>query len=174
MTDKGRAGMRGARTALPLMMLLGAWLVGTASPAAAGTPEHFSDHFEFDGNINDVVPCDFGVSERFVEDLHGMTTFDANGEAVRTQITIKATAWFTNEDTGFSVMDRDSFPVTIDERTGSVTVVGISFHINIPGEGIVVLQAGRVTFDADGSITFLAGPHDQYATDGQALCDALS
>jgi hypothetical protein len=148
-------------------------LVVLAAPAAAVPPDHFTFHDEFSGDISDILPCSFPVSETFTLDGRGTDHFDQDGNFVRAEIHIKAEAWFTNDQTGYTLFDRDSFTVLVDGGSGEVSVVGISFHINVPGEGIVVLSAGKVTFDADGEITFLAGPHDQITSGGQALCDAL-
>lgn len=65
---------------------------------------------------------------------------------------------FTNVETGFSVSSPVS-PQTILIDPDRETVVGLPFRLNVPGSGIVALDAGRVIFTADGEV-IIHGPHE--------------
>jgi hypothetical protein len=159
---------------LALAATLAATIILTgASSAAAATPFRFSDHVEFDDDISAFLPCDFPVRERAVLDIKGIVFTDASGEPVSEQDHFSADAWFTNGNTGVTVHDQDAFTVFFRED-GSLRVVGLSFHIHLPGRGILVLTAGTVTFDDQGNVTFQAGPNTQAATQGRSLCEALA
>jgi hypothetical protein len=59
--------------------------------------------------------------------------------------------------------------------SGRQTFVGVDYHITVPGSGVVVLQAGRITFDGAGPPTFVAGPHlGPPEAQNAALCAALN
>jgi len=61
--------------------------------------------------------------------------------------------------------------VIVDLEAGTETTVGLVFHNNVPGEGIVALQAGRVTVDEDGNVLFSAGPQPGF--EGIDWCSIL-
>jgi hypothetical protein len=169
---------RGPRTSIVGSLVLTAVLAGTiimmeATSAVAKAPIRFSDHVEFDDDISAFLPCDFPVRERAVLDISGIVFTDASGEPVSEQDHFSADAWFTNGDTGTTVHDQDAFTVFFRED-GSLRIMGLSFHIHVPGRGIVVLSAGTVTLDDQANVTFQAGPNTQAATDGHSLYDALS
>jgi len=42
------------------------------------------------------------------------------------------------------------------------SLAGIQFRLTIPGEGTVLMDVGRLVFDADFNITFEAGQHPVY------------
>jgi hypothetical protein len=44
----------------------------------------------------------------------------------------------------------------------------------VPGEGLVLLQAGRLEFDEAGNVVFVAGPHQVLEEDFDKLCEALA
>lgn len=48
------------------------------------------------------------------------------------------------------------------------------FHVNVPGAGIVLIDAGRVVFDeATGEVIVVSGPHQALEGDFSAICAAL-
>jgi hypothetical protein len=48
------------------------------------------------------------------------------------------------------------------------------YQITIPGQGIVVLDAGRIVRDANDYVIFEAGPHRVLNAGGAVFCQALS
>jgi hypothetical protein len=65
--------------------------------------------------------------------------------------------------------------VVVNLATGSFTINGVPAHVTAPGEGIIIQDTGTITYDADGHVTFEAGPHDQEDQGPlEAYCSALS
>lgn len=55
-----------------------------------------------------------------------------------------------------------------------VTVAGLFFHLTLPGEGSVVLDAGRFILDlTTGELTFEAGPKPFAPGNWAVLCPVL-
>ena len=54
---------------------------------------------------------------------------------------------------------------------GSAPTVGDTVHIEGVGPGLVQHDAGQITFNPDGSIASIHGPHPQF--EGQTFCFAL-
>ncbi|HEX6254241.1 MAG TPA: hypothetical protein VFZ70_00380 [Euzebyales bacterium] len=83
----------------------------------------------------------------------------------------------TNPETGASVSGHDAWTVVIDFENGEPTTesfFGLVFHFNAPGAGIVLIDAGRVVFDAStGEVIVVSGPHQELEGDLSALCAAL-
>jgi hypothetical protein len=72
---------------------------------------------------------------------------------------------------GKTIVERDTWAFTFyPDETARVT--GSTVHIQGPG-GIVVRDAGQVVFNADGSINYARGPHQQLI-DNVSFCPALA
>jgi hypothetical protein len=102
------------------------------------------------------------------------TFFDGTGAPVKLVIHVKVKGSATNLSTGKTLKDDESTIIRIDLLTGETTINGGVAHVTAPGEGIVIHDTGKIVFDSEGNVTFVAGPHDQ-AEQGpeQAYCSAL-
>ncbi len=159
------------RRLLPFIVAL--VLATAAVPAFAAPPETTTEETiitnepltDFEGNTLDCA--DFGAAypfnmiENAVRTDRVTTYVDKQGNPIRTQVHVKYTGSLTNSVTGYSVSDTpDSFMLVFDHRDQTLTVVGLTWSINLPGEGHVVLNAGRLVFDpTTGEVMFMAGPH---------------
>ena len=145
-------------------------LVGTAS---AGKP--FKDSFDngvevfVDADVCAAAPWGFDVD--VVQHEYGFfdVFFDQEGN------TTKAIAHFNYEATisanGNTIVERDTWQATFFPD-GTSRASGSTVHIQGPG-GIVVRDAGQVVFNADGSVNFAHGPHEQLI-DNVSFCPALT
>ena len=52
--------------------------------------------------------------------------------------------------------------------------MGLRFRVAFPGLGVVLLDAGRIVFDADGNVVFEAGPHQIVNEDFAEFCAAFA
>lgn len=66
--------------------------------------------------------------------------------------------------------ERDTWTATF-YADGTSRDVGLTVHIQGPG-GIVVRDAGQIVYNADGSLNFIRGPHEQFS--GVSFCPALT
>jgi hypothetical protein len=146
-----------------------------AGPAAADTREviSFADPFSGSGQ------CD-GFELYFEGHDRGTITnfFDGNGVPYRQIGHIHSTETDYNLATGKSVVIRSNVTVRGDlSPEGDLTSFSImgEFNIgNLPGEGIVIHDAGVVVNGADGSIVAIHGIHDTFTKGDAAFCDAVS
>jgi hypothetical protein len=85
---------------------------------------------------------------------------------------VKRTHWFRVG--GFA--ETNTTNVVIDSASGAeVSGTGLSYHVTVPGEGVVLLDAGRLEFNEAGEIVFVAGPHQVHLEeDKERLCEALA
>lgn len=61
-----------------------------------------------------------------------------------------------------------------DFSTGVAAYHGLTFHITLPGHGKVFMNAGRIVFDADFGVLFIAGQFDSIDPDvEEPFCAAL-
>ena len=72
---------------------------------------------------------------------------------------------------GKTIVERDTWESTY-YAGGTSRYTGSSVHIQGPG-GIVVRDAGQVVFNADGTVSYAHGPHQQLI-DGVSFCPALT
>ncbi|HLF90596.1 MAG TPA: hypothetical protein VI451_16735, partial [Anaerolineales bacterium] len=118
----------------------------------------------------------FLATEDFVEDVRVTTFFDNAGDPVRVQVHVNFDGILTNSVTGQTLSDPGHFTITYDLQEDTITYIGLVFGITIPGQGIAVLDAGKVVFqgeDVEENVIFEAGPH-QFLHEGEALiCAAL-
>ena len=133
----------------------------------------FVETFHNEGSFIAADCGSFLALEDFVEDIRVTTFFDNAGNPIRAQVHVNFNGVITNSVTGRTVSDPGHFTITIDLQEGTSTYAGLVFAITVPGEGIAVLDAGKVVFDAEGNVIFVGGPH-QFLEEGPALiCAAL-
>jgi hypothetical protein len=92
----------------------------------------------------------------------GMITefYDQNGDLVRVRGWFHGTGELVNTETGRTETGSSPSMFFDNFRTETTSVVGLQFHNNVPGQGIVALDAGRIVIDwATDEVIFEAGPH---------------
>ena len=58
---------------------------------------------------------------------------------------------------------------------GTITETGSNFHITLPGQGVILLQSGRLVVDLSFSeILEMRGPHDAMTGNYAAYCAAIA
>lgn len=131
-------------------------------------------HIFHDEGSTLVADCgNFLAIEDFTVDVRETTYFDRDGNPVRMQVHVNFNGVLTNSVTGLTLRDNGNNMFLIDLQEGTVATLGLFFGITVPGEGIAILDAGNVIFDADGNVIFEGGPH-QFLAEGPALiCAAL-
>jgi hypothetical protein len=128
-----------------------------AQPAGATPPSVETFHEEGDFLFADCGT--FQLTETFTLDLRVTTFFNAQGDAVSATTYVNYVGVITNSLSGNTYPDLAHFQVVTDLTTGETTVVGLARLTTVPGLGPVLTGMGRVIFDANGNITFIAGPH---------------
>jgi hypothetical protein len=144
-----------------LALALAVCSLAFASPASAAPPDIEPFHFE---GTDPFTSCDgFDIIVNFEVDGLYTAFFDQQGNLVREQIHVRGTGELVNTVTGKTETGSSPVTVIVDYRRGTETTVGLIFHNNIPGEGIVALSAGRITFNLDtGEVVFEGGPHPEF------------
>jgi hypothetical protein len=145
-------------------MMLMAGVLGAAPATFAAKPE--IETVETDNVFVDEAPCGFPLQSRFTGTIRFFVFRDKNGNVKRQLNVFHQQATYTNLDTGASVSSPVIGPdITYFEQDGStrVAVIGIINRIVIPGQGAVVLEAGRIVifFPAGGGepeVIFESGP----------------
>lgn len=102
------------------------------------------------------------------------TFFDEEANPTRVTFHLPFHGTLTNEATGESVSADQVLQETVDLDEGTDTFVGLRFRVTFPGLGVVLLDAGKIVFDADGNVTFEAGPHQVFNEDFTAFCAAFA
>jgi len=115
----------------------------------------------------------FVASGPYQQDGRVTTFYDEAGNPIRDSVFIQFTGTLTNPLNSKTLTDTDSFTIFFDLQEGTVTGVGLTFHMKIPGHGIAVLDAGKIFVDEDGNVT-LAGRRDFEYGGAEVICAALS
>jgi hypothetical protein len=168
--------MRSARLALVVVLaalgiVLGASTAFAEARAITGTFS-FEDHFTV--QPGEAASCSFPISF----DLQGHGSYqellDASGEPTRV---ILHWIWSgTGSANGNYVIEHAAQTEITDVVNGDVTNVGVILD-RVPFGGVVIHDVGILRFDADGNLTFEAGPHQGFSGDPEAiarLCAALA
>ena len=162
-----------ALAAVATMVALLLWLGGTAAAASVRPPTHEAVSDASPG----VVQCD-GFQDNFVDFFDGMQTtfYDQTGEPARLVIHAEHTSNDVNSVTGFTVHEHGHLTLDIDLTTGTLTITGNQEIVNLPHQGVVLQDTGRVIFDADGALEFFAGgrKHSQLFQGEEIFCDILA
>ncbi len=166
------------------VLLAGVLALLTTTPAFAAKPV-VTDTFE--DTITDEVLATCGTGDAAFDIIENAvvtgiekTFYDRDGTPVRSQLHFTYAGTLTNVRTGESFSDRpDPQLYVFDFEDETLTVTGLIFSINVPGEGVVALDAGKIVFDTANNfeIIFQSGPHhlitDGFEYDVEQVCAAL-
>jgi len=128
-----------------------------------------------------IAECrDFGVREfevltDFVVDGQSTIFFDSAGNPDYARVHLTFVDFYYNSETGEGFTEHEHSNTLLDLPSGEeVTSSGVSYRVTVPGEGVVLLEAGRLEFNEAGEIVFVAGPHQVLSQDTDKLCEALA
>jgi hypothetical protein len=149
-------------------------LAGEASAAKPeGTPE--LKRLDPETGTDLIAECgDFEVRTDFVVDGQSTVFFDSDGNPDYARIHLRFVDFYYNSETGEGFTEHEHSNTLLDLPRGvEVTSSGVSYRVTVPGEGVVLLEAGRLEFDEAGNLVFVAGPHQVLRGDTEKLCEAL-
>ncbi len=145
----------GLLLSLALLMFLFAQPAAAMKPVKVTILNPFGDSF--------VEDCDgFQVRMDFHIVLQIKTFYDKDGNAIRIHLHWTINDVLTRLDTGEEIRDNGGYSQFFDIVEGTEAWVGGVWHFTVPGEGPVLLDAGKVVYDSDGVVIFEAGPHEVY------------
>lgn len=126
----------------------------------------------------EVVDC--GDFEIILDSNTRITVTYFSGESnnpTAVEYQVKYTGITTSTATGESYPDH----TVINGRrlwTGERDNHGVYYHVNVPGAGVVTLVAGRIVWDENGDVSFIAGPgmYEIFVDPGEIamLCEELA
>ncbi len=144
-------------------------VVAPQTAFAASQPQMFPIHEEG----SEVIDCGSFTAQRDYDIDQNVTFFyDQTGTWIKLISHFELNDVYTNLSTGFTLLSPGKFTLTLYPQDGNRSVVGLRYHITIPGIGIAVLDAGKVSYDGF-DVSFIAGPHDPLFSNDQ-ICAALN
>lgn len=162
-----------------LILLAAAFAVAPVSTVLADKPVVYSEgeetvpYYEVPEPCNEGLPSEFHIIQSFTVKWRETLFFDNAGNPVRAQGHVMFSGTLTNSVTGTIITDApDPQNWVYDFRDGTYAIHGLAWSINVPGEGIVLLDAGNIIFYPDGSVV-VHGPHQVYEGGLAVLCAAL-
>jgi hypothetical protein len=157
-----------------LLMLALAASFGATAVAAQPRPP-YQERFDFSYEAEPVASCgDFVMLADGAGTTHLTTYFERDGVPARVTLHGVYDGLLTNPLNGKTLADAPSVPfITIDLASGVRTNIGTYWNVTVPGEGVIVIEAGRLVFDGAGPPVFIAGPHLPPPATIAILCDAL-
>jgi hypothetical protein len=146
-------------------------LAGSASAAKPEFETFQVEETEFIANCGT-----FEVRTDYVLEGRVTTYFDSEGNEDYERWHLQFHDFFYNSETGEGFVETNTTVVLVDPASGTeVSGTGLSYHVTVPGEGVVLLDAGRLERDEAGEIVFVAGPHQVHlGEDTDKLCKALA
>ena len=152
---------RGRALAL-LAVALAAGLVATAAAGATPPTRENIGVIPYEFSV-DCSPYGFAFANnvRGQESLWIETFYDAGGNPVKVVVHDGFTETDTNSVTGKTLPFSQTWVNTYDLVAGTRTVVGKAFLMTDPGKGVVILDTGRVVFDA---------PTTSHSSQGHTQC----
>jgi len=139
-------------------------------------PAHSVDEFFLEGEV--IADCgDFNILADSNYKITSTDYYDKDGN-----LTVIREHWsITNGHLYNSAHPEISLPegpdiimFTIDPETGISAVSGLGLHLNVPGYGIVALDAGRAILNPDFSVIWARGPHMFFEGELEPLCEFMA
>jgi hypothetical protein len=152
-----------------LVTVLGVGLNTSIAVAAQPQIERFEDSADF--VIDDLCSFSIDVSEH-VEGVHKIFV-NQQGDVIRETFHVAFQGTWTSEASGKSLIEQETLNQTFDPANETLTVLGLNWHFKLPSGRTVVIDAGRLIFDAEGNIIFEAGKHQVEDTHLQIVCSLL-
>jgi hypothetical protein len=158
----------------PLLLAVTAFLV-LAAPAASRPPVTKT---VIDSGTFVLADCPGGyqVVASWNNTIRMTTFYDAAGEVVRVVSHVDGNGTIANSLTGYTLEGSSPTLETTWMRppnpgldSGDTVKVGLYLKNTVPGEGIVLLDAGRVVFDAAGNPTWWSAQTEPRVTDGASV-----
>jgi hypothetical protein len=144
--------------------------LAVVASAMASPPTHHTDSADYSGSS----PC--GSFDDLYEghlDVHGITTYDAEGNPVKDVVHISG--WERNwrsDDPSVSITAKRNFNVTYVYATDTEKDAGNIFTQTAPGQGVLFHDVGNVQLQG-GEVVVVHGPHDIFDQGDAAFCNAL-
>lgn len=141
-------------------------------PVGAQSPH--KEYFEF-SEFRSIDCGSFTVLQEDFISGHITTFFNSDGSPDRFQAHVDIVGTITHLGTGQSFKDHAAVNFTGELPFDEVSEVsrGIYWHLHLPGEGMVVLRAGRVILDENGLAIFTSGANTD-TPPYQLLCEKLA
>ncbi|MGH3498480.1 MAG: hypothetical protein ACRDP1_13550 [Nocardioidaceae bacterium] len=178
MTRRGRTHLPAAVSGVLVVGCLGSAALGFgALPAYAGAPDiqHFTIQSDYTLDANSDLGCnaspDFSIAVSGVDNVVAQTFYDKAGNVTRTVVHDD----FTGTETGSNnnALNSSEHAKIIDYPDGSESWTGQPLRVSLPDGGNVILDAGKLVYNSDGSIAVEHGPHPFLDGDVAAYCAAL-
>ena len=113
----------------------------------------------------------FDVVSNTIISVRETTFYDKDGNVDRLQVHLMFHGTLTNSSTGKTVTDQPD-PINVFIEDGVEREVGLIWHIVVPGEGVLVIEAG-VRIKAEGEETIIHGPHPVLEGGFEVICQVL-
>ena len=122
---------------------------------------------------------DFVVLTDYYFDVNYKIFYDKSGNAIREIAVLNTDGFSKYYNPGDPTHSVEGGPHEVQVQRFDVggntgTFMGPSFRINLPGQGVIFLMAGRLVVDFNtGDVMFEAGPQDWLQGNLEKLCTAL-
>lgn len=160
------------KLATTLAAAAGLALASLAQPAqATPTTGQFQQEFTY---IDDgaSAACGFPVTFHQLDRGTYQLFFDQQENLTRVQVQTLTNGTATAN--GITLLEHGRENNFYDVLTGTSMEASLEFRVWLPGLGVVIMDRGRLLFDAGGNVVFEAGPHPALQGDFSALCAALT
>lgn len=146
-------------------------LAGAAHAATTPVVGHFEHEFQY---IDDgaSAACGFPVSFDQIDRGTFQVFFDQQDNPIRVQVHVSTNGTASAND--ITLLEHGQENTFYDLAQGTQTDASLEFRVSLPGLGVVIMDRGRLVFDADGNVVFEAGPHPALAGNFAPLCLALT
>jgi hypothetical protein len=144
-----------------------------AGPALAVPPTNEVTTIVDSVTVDSDICADFGFDVTFVENgtFKTRTFYDREGNTVKSVLSnfdVRYTSTATANEKTLST----NYPLVFITYTDADIRVGLRNAYHVPGEGVVLLDAGRLILDpATSEVTFEAGQHELVEGSVEAFCN---
>jgi len=156
-----------------VLVVLSLYLVGVAMAVPpVTTTDEFVLHGEWIGECDGFTILAYG-EHKSIQKLY----FDQDSELTKIQVhysIINGKVYNSEYPSRYLPEGPDHFRFVVDPDSGNLTQSGLALHVQVPGYGVIALNAGRIILDPDWNILWEAGQNDFFTGELDELCAYLS
>jgi hypothetical protein len=154
---------------LAILIAVATTALFAAATASAAPPDHFTESVDYSDSASCTGFTNFYSGH---QDVHGITTFDKQGNPVMDVVHVQGSELNSRSGTSDTYTVYFDFTFTYDYAADVSSLKGQVIRVNYAGLGVLFHDVGNI-IHYPGDVDVIHGPHDAFEQGQDAYCNAF-